>query len=114
MVLDRESDLEGCRLILELVQHIERRIGGMSLHAFRASKDEVDLTAYRLAVIGETTHRFSSDLKAKHPEMNWKAIYALRNYAVHAYLLLNEEKVWNAATFSLPPLKALCQFELGA
>lgn len=108
----KATDIDGCRLILELIGHIDRRLGSKTLDQFENDKDEVDLTAFRLAIIGETTHRFTSGLRAKHPEINWRAIYALRNYAVHAYSLLNHEKVWNAAVYSLPALKALCETEL--
>lgn len=85
----------------------------MPLNQFISDKDEIDLTAYRLAIIGETVHKFTPLLKSKHPEINWTAIYAMRNYLVHGYPGMNEERVWSAATFSLPALKGLCAAELG-
>jgi uncharacterized protein with HEPN domain len=107
-----ETDRDGCELVLELIAHIERRIAGRTFDEFSRDKDEIDLTSYRIAVIGETTNRFTSELKARHPEINWRAIYALRNYAVHAYQVLSHEKVWFAATNSLPAVKAVCEIEL--
>ena len=45
-------DRDRLETILRVIGHIERRLSGMDLRAFAADGDEIDLTAFRLSVIG--------------------------------------------------------------
>lgn len=112
MVPDDETDIGHLELIVELIDHIERRLSKISEAVFEADKDEIDLTAYRLQTIGETTNKLTASLKGRHPEINWPAIYAMRNIIAHQYRSLRARNVWNVAMNSLAPLAAVCRAEL--
>ncbi len=105
-------DAARLELILELIDHIERRLKEMTLARFAQDRDEVDLTAYRLAAIGEATSRLSSGLKRRHPHIPWDAIYGMRNIIAHEYGAVIPERVWNVIGEPLDALAAVCRLEL--
>jgi uncharacterized protein with HEPN domain len=58
-----------------------------------------------IQIIGEAIGKLSPALKAKHPEVPWDDIKAMRNVLVHFYFGVKPDKVWRAATEDLPVLK---------
>jgi uncharacterized protein with HEPN domain len=59
----------------------------------------------RFAVIGEATKNISSELKAKHKEVNWKNVAAMRDFLVHEYFEIDIGIIWKAVEADLPVLK---------
>lgn len=108
---DEDRDAERLELILRLVDGIDRRLSCLSLDDFRASEDEIDLTSYRLATIGEESNKLSQSLKGRH-DLPWKAIYGLRNVVTHNYMGIDPERIWIAATERLDALATACRTEL--
>ena len=108
---DRNQDR--LELILELVDHLRRRLTDLTFGAFVDDRDERDLTAFRLSVIGENTSKLSDDLKVRHPHLPWRQMYAFRNLVSHEYRIVLPERVWAAAT-SLGPVREMCVTELAA
>jgi len=47
----------------------------------------------------------SDELKAEHPEINWKAISGFRNILVHNYLGLGLPQIWIVIENRLPLLR---------
>jgi len=109
---DEEADIGNLELILELIAHIKRRLANVSVESFENDKDEIDLTAFRLQVIGETTNKLTAQVKSRHPEISWPSIYAMRNIIAHQYGSLRSKNIWNVAINSLEPLAVVCQIEL--
>ncbi len=104
----READRFFLSLIVKLADHLARRLGGMTWHAFMTDVDEVDLTAYRILHIGEAAKRLSDVIKSQNQEVDWAAITATRNYLSHDYAGVDEALLWNAATHSVPDLARRC------
>ena len=46
----------------------------------------------------------SASLKARHPEVDWRAISGFRNVLVHDYLGINLGRVWEIVSIHLPAL----------
>jgi len=107
-----ERDIDRLELILELIDHLERRTDSMPRAAFLADKDEVDLTAFRLAAVGEEANKLSSAVKARHPAIEWNEIYAMRNVIVHDYGKIDAIRVWKVLGANLTSLAAVCREEL--
>ena len=80
-----DRDIDRLELIIELIDHVERRTEGMARTRFLADKDEVDLTAFRMAAIGEEANKLSREIKDRNPSIEWTEIYAMRNVIVHDY-----------------------------
>jgi uncharacterized protein with HEPN domain len=53
--------------LLELIERIERQIGGSTRDAFLQDLDAQDATAYRLLAIGEAARDLDEDLKSRNP-----------------------------------------------
>ena len=98
--------------IVELVDHIQRRLEHMSQKHFMADRDEIDLSAFRLSAIGEASRKLSDPLKARHPQINWAGIYAMRNVIAHDYGRIDAERVWLVTQNQLDELATVCRMEL--
>jgi uncharacterized protein with HEPN domain len=97
---------------LELIDLIEDSLTGVDEASFLASRDKVDLAAFRLFQIGEFTNKLSQGPKQRHPEIAWPSIYGLRNLIAHHYDKTNPAALWTIATNSLGALRTVCQQEL--
>jgi hypothetical protein len=49
------QDFHKLELIMQMIGHLRRRLQPISLRAFLGDIDEIDLTSFRIAVIGELT-----------------------------------------------------------
>jgi uncharacterized protein with HEPN domain len=58
-----------------------------------------------LQTLAESTQRLSLDLKAAHPEVDWRGISGFHNILVHDYLGINLVRVWEILERDLPLLK---------
>lgn len=107
-----ERDLDRLELIVELAEHIERRLDKLDWTKFLADKDEADLTAFRLLHIGESAHKLSNDIKERHPELPWTPIYRMRNILSHDYAGVETLLIWETAREHLSPLVEMCHLEI--
>jgi uncharacterized protein with HEPN domain len=64
-----------------------------------------DATLMNFIVLGESAGRFSKELKAHMAGIDWRAINGFRNFVAHEYFGLDENIVWSAILYHLPPLK---------
>ncbi len=58
----------------------------------------------QLLVIGEAANHLSPQFRSKHPEISWPQLIALRNILAHEYGETLVNRVWLAATESVPEL----------
>lgn len=79
---------------------------------FADDRDELDLTAYRLSVIGENTNKLSEALKARHPTLDWARVYQLRNIVAHDYDAIDPVRIWRITGEHLDELSTICREEL--
>lgn len=86
----------------------------LSRDEFLASGMAQDATLRQLQVMAESTQRLSTDLKAKHPEVDWRALAGLRNVLVHDYLGIDMERVYRDIHANLPALKSAVESEIDA
>ena len=90
--------------ILEAINRIEKYTA-QGREAFDREELIQNWVVHHIQIIGEATGKISEELKAKHPEVPWPVIKAMRNVLVHFYFGVNLEKVWKATTDDLPLLK---------
>jgi uncharacterized protein with HEPN domain len=106
------QDFQRLELIMQMIGHLRRRLEHLSLRAFLGDIDEIDLTSFRLAVIGELTSKLSAELKARHPHIDWPSIYAMRNIIVHDYGAIEPERLWAVFAKDIASLAEICGQEL--
>ena len=57
-----------------------------------------------LEVIGEAARFVPDEVKANHPEIQWREIAATRNRLIHGYFSVDLDIVWSIVQYDLPPL----------
>ena len=57
-----------------------------------------------LEVIGEAARFVPDEVKANHPEIQWRGIAATRNRHIHGYFSVDFDIVWSIVQNDLPPL----------
>jgi uncharacterized protein with HEPN domain len=57
-----------------------------------------------LLIIGEAANHVSKEFQNKHPEIEWAQIIGLRNVLAHEYGEVKMDKIYLAATRSVPAL----------
>lgn len=55
-----------------------------------------------IQVIGEAVAHLTSELRAAHPDVPWRAASAMRNRTVHGYFDIDVDLVWAAAEIDVP------------
>jgi uncharacterized protein with HEPN domain len=56
-------------------------------------------------VRGEAANRLTEEFQARHAEVRWRDVIALRNRIAHGYFSLDDELVWQIATIHTPILR---------
>lgn len=98
-------------VMLEVVEHLLRRTAVLTEAEFLADRDEIDLAAFRLSVLGEQGLKLSAQLKDRHVHLPWAKMVGLRHVVSHAYDAINPSRIWEAAQ-DLDPIAAMCRAEL--
>lgn len=99
--------------MLDLIDLVKASLGGIDRASFLANAEKIDATAFRVQHIGEAAHHLSADLKARHPELPWKAIVGTRNFLEHNYENMSPPVLWALVQERLKSLESMCRTELG-
>ena len=59
----------------------------------------------KLMVIGEAASRVSSELRERHPQVEWRTIVGLRNVVAHQYFAIEWSLIWTTAIQDVPALR---------
>lgn len=65
-----------------------------------------------LEIISEASRGVESDIKARHPDIDWSKIASAGNVYRHDYDDIVEQFIWKTATVDLTPLLAAVESEL--
>lgn len=96
----------------ECIERIEQYVAEGRV-AFLSDIKTQDAVLRNLHVVSESTQRLSEELKAGHPDVDWRAISGLRNVVVHDYLGVKIERIWEIVEVHLSGLKAEVRAILG-
>jgi uncharacterized protein with HEPN domain len=88
----------------ESITDIREFIAG-GRETFMTSKIVQAAVFYKLHTMAESTTHLREELKAKHSEVNWRAIRGFRNVIAHSYLQVRLEEIWKIIENDRIPLK---------
>lgn len=110
-MLQAERDNEQLGIILRYCARLDETHGhfGDACDTFVGSIPYQDACALSLIQIGEAVGRISNEYKARHPQIDWRAIYGVRCHLVHGYDNFDAEIAWDAMENYLPALRAFCE-----
>jgi uncharacterized protein with HEPN domain len=63
--------------------------------------------------IGELASQLPFEYKSAHPEIPWKRMVGMRNFAAHRYHTMNLSTVWTTAQTSVPALLTFLKSQFG-
>jgi uncharacterized protein with HEPN domain len=93
--------------ILEAIERIEEYVSDMDELAFLSSKLTQDAVIRNIEIVGEASNnilRVDPVFAAKHNEIPWQVMYAMRNRVSHGYDKVDFEMVWKTICNDLPDL----------
>lgn len=90
----------------EAAREVNGFMSGIKFHEFEKNKMLRSAVERQLHIIGEAIVHISPQYRNQHPEVAWKPLVELRNILAHEYgeTLLN--RIWLAATVTVPELLA--------
>ena len=62
--------------------------------------------------IGELASQLPSEYKAVHPQIPWKNMIGMRNFAAHGYHMMSLRTVWETTQTPVPELLAFLQSQM--
>jgi uncharacterized protein with HEPN domain len=87
-------------------------ISGLDYEEFAESTLHVYAVTRALEIISEASRRLPDDLRARHPELPWRAIRDVGNLYRHSYDDVEESYLWATVHDHLAPLLAAVLTEL--
>ncbi|MBI2752858.1 MAG: DUF86 domain-containing protein [Betaproteobacteria bacterium] len=102
--------------MIDAAEKIVRYTAGMDKTAFLADEKTQHAVIRNLEIVREAARRILDEhpeFAARHGEVPWKKIYAMRNRLTHGYLEVNIDVVWETIGKSLPELQGHARQILG-
>ena len=92
------------RDILEAIAAIADYTDGMTYDEFLADRRTRDAVLRNLTTMGESVRWIPDEVVARHPEVPWDTLRAVRNVVVHQYFGVDTAILWETVQGDLPPL----------
>lgn len=91
--------------ILTAATDIRSFTRGMTFEDFVGDKRTRHAVIRNLEVVGEAVKNLPEELKRAHPDVNWRAMAAMRDRLIHAYFGSSDRIVWDTVTIDIPLLE---------
>jgi uncharacterized protein with HEPN domain len=75
---------------------------GFTFDTFLKDERTIDAVIRNFEIIGEASKRLSEEMKAQHPQVEWREMMNFRNLLIHEYFGVNYEIVWSVIQDYLP------------
>jgi uncharacterized protein with HEPN domain len=87
--------------IIEAIRKIHTYTDNMNFQQFCDDERTVDAVIRNLTVIGEAAKNIPDEIRNIEPDIEWRKIAGLRDFAVHAYFNVSSEIVWDVVQSKL-------------
>lgn len=84
----------------------------MDFATFAADRKTVYAVVRALEIVSEASRRLSSELKVRHPQIDWVAVAAAGNIFRHEYEGVDEQLVWHTVRNDLATLRGAAETEI--
>ena len=100
------SPLDYLRHILDEVEYLTTQVNSTDLDQFLFDDTAQRAFSRSIEIIGEATKKVPSDLKQHYPDVEWRAMAAMRDKIIHHYFGVDYDIVWDVAKNKAPVLKS--------
>ena len=90
--------------ILDSIRKIEDSIININVEDFKKLQEKQSTAILQLMLIGETSKKLSEETRKK-IDLPWKEIIGFRDMAIHDYVNLDLDKIWETIQQDVPNLK---------
>ena len=99
------SPREFLRHMLDEIAFIQSQLTGQGFDQFNADPVLKRAFVRSLEIIGEAGKKIPAEIKAQHPEIEWRKITGIRDRLIHGYFGVDYRIVWDVAVNKLPVLR---------
>lgn len=97
---------EYLRHILHEADYLLATTKGLTFDAFLADETLCRAFVRSIEVIGEAAKKVPDDYRAKHPDIEWRAMAGMRDRLIHDYFAVDYEIVWDVVQNHIPELRS--------
>jgi uncharacterized protein with HEPN domain len=83
---------------------IQKYVEEMDFDVFQKDEKTIDAVIRNFIVIGEAARHVPGDVSDKFPNIPWRVMGDMRNFAVHEYWGVELRTIWKTIQEDLPPL----------
>lgn len=84
--------------MIEAIEKIIRYLDTVNgFEEFLQNDMVIDAVTRNYEIIGEAANQIPETVKEKYPELPWRQMYGLRNFAVHEYHTIDPQILWEIA-----------------
>ena len=91
--------------MLTAIGNVQEFLEGKTYEDFRKDKLLFYGVVKNIEIVGEAANNLTKELRAQHPEVNWKDVVGMRNVLVHDYYHIDARTAGQTAQDNLPELR---------
>lgn len=91
--------------MLTAIGNVQEFLEGKTYEDFRKDKLLFYGVVKNIEIVGEAANNLTKELRAQHPEVNWKDVVGMSNVLVHDYYHIDARTAWQTAQDNLPELR---------
>jgi uncharacterized protein with HEPN domain len=110
--MSSKNPAQRLRDMVDNIDAIEVFTENMDLAKFTADRKTLYAVVRALEIVSEASRRLPSELKDRHPEIDWAAVAAAGNVYRHEYESVDEKLIWHTVRHDLGGLRSVAEAEL--